>query len=140
MPNQLEEIRKACIEANPSIKDLIIGCRIKMKDKQYKTITKWGMVNNRFPVILVLEDGLEYIESEIVEILGRPITLADVIIALKKDIVKAVSNYQILEDDDDAPEEWLMMSLIHKWNLTKSLEEQSPETIQFLHSLLVGRD
>lgn len=128
----LQTIRQACIKANPSILDLVFGCKVRLKDGSCETITKWAQ-HDRFPVFLVLGNGIEYIESEIEEILGRSIRLTDVLLAIKA--------YKIKLDFDTRSQpflfitDWKEKTVI--WNLLKdNLEDQSEETLEFISNLL----
>ena len=82
MTNQkyIEEIRKVCIKANPEILELKFGCRIGNKRK-YRL--EYVGFNNRQHCLVLWKDGeqsllfVDNVKQE--EILGRPITLADVL-------------------------------------------------------------
>lgn len=165
MPNQLEEIRKACVAANPSILDLVFGCVVSVHSPEWGTSNEAGSSEyspETWATGYVTHD--EYLEvdrgevgdilvKDIVEgyldedyeglschILGRPITLADVLRAIKSKYtlyekvpyITITYSGQFISDDE--------ATHIY-WNLLKdNLEEQSPEIISFLHSLLVGRE
>lgn len=79
--------------------------------------------------------------AERFEILGRPITLEDVLRALKeskREWIYAIDCYGNLLEYN--PEEGWEVEVheynLFKWHLGKPLSEQSQETITFLHSLL----
>ena len=122
MPNKLEAIKKKCIEANPSIMDLVFGCEVKWLHRKgiiARTFTEhgWRMVQvnlyNKKPNTVSLR-------IEALEILGRDIRLADVLLAM------------------GAKENWEdLIRGKNSWNLKNdSLDQQSPETIAFLYQLL----
>lgn len=133
MKEQIEFIRAKCIEANPSIKDLVNGCFIKVSwiDDSEPELIEWtdrtGMRENGLNSII--EDN---VSGEIVEILGRDIRLADVLLAIKDRVVKTDYLSRTYEEIQD-----LTYNIIIRWNLKQDrLEDQSPETIEFIYNLL----
>lgn len=139
---QIKEIREKCIEANPEIVELKFGCFVMTVFKKTKT---------RIPVQVCLIDKnyagnwivtpwvsgagtITIKEKDIDEIIGRPIRLADVLLALNKSVSLGCYpqyNDMLLINANDT----------HKtsgfWNLLKdSLTEQSEETITFIHQLI----
>lgn len=74
---------------------------------------------------------------QVVEILGRPITLADVLLAIQKHKGKFVdhdNDKSISDGIDDLNETTL--ALLGFWNLTKNYDDQDQPTKDFIGSLL----
>lgn len=141
---KIEIIRQKCVEANPEIVKLKFGCIIRMTgEKQPDYIktpvpitsvkpmsdgcweTPWGCFHPKI-------NKKEYI------IIGCPIRLADVLLAIKKrmwfDLKKIFEDYTDLLNTDWAN---LYFFLIENWNLRKDdLTLQDEPTIDFIYSLL----
>lgn len=150
--NKREEIRKKCIEANPSIIALEFGCLLHRthegKDYGYYQILEQGSgfhpemlwVSSRVFGKIHIDKNETGTEEELsikditdkFEILGRPIRLADVLLALSQ--VGAVTRggkylINIVTDGNS--------HIDYRWNLLKdNIADQSPETIDFLYNLL----
>lgn len=134
----LEIIRKACIKANPEIMELKFGCVIKTKkfsfENNLETITYDGTIGIDREFGLLGRDN-KIFEKDIIEILGREIRLADVLLALTQDrgsrwhmITYKKWNANIMRDD---------VEKFINWDLKNdNLELQSEETIKFLAELL----
>lgn len=134
----LESVRAKVIEAVPEIVELKYRCRIseanRIGTRQQKTVLAEyqlmeggsGKPLDRW-ILTYSSSGFEKRKTDEVdfEILGRPITLADVIVPLKK------RGY-------GSTEEWFAVlgELIDLWNLALSLDEQEPEVIEFLANVL----
>jgi hypothetical protein len=135
---KLQELKNKIIEFNPEIKELKFGCDIEMESEgivQY--------VGNYSPTDedCYFDGDIEPIYNEKYTIIGRDITLEDVLIALEKkedDFAVRANGLFMFEnriinrnftgfnyDDDDL-----------YWKLGKSLDNQSKETINFLHEIL----
>lgn len=140
----IEIIKAACAKANPEIMEISFGCDLKRNDQYgsiYKCVNEHGFANNNKKVWLnSVPFGAMEVERERIgkgldfEILGRPITLQDVLLALEnveKYILVDVIGNMYTHDANDG-------SLIDEgiWNLRASLEDQSEETLQFLADLL----
>lgn len=130
--NNLQLIKEACYKANPEIKELKFGCEIVAK-KSNKTLTVAGQYEGDplvldyftgFPQVVVV-DG--YMNTDLVEILGRPIRLADVLfmIGKTKHVVAVDTDGDFIEA---TPAEWNL--------LDDNLDHQSQETLQFIGNLL----
>ena len=153
--NKLETIREKCIEANPSIKDLVFGCEIEnvifYKDAKKKepdwmrrnelrgTVIK-DLRSDFLPMWVDYGDQLEFEISPhdyvSFDIIGRPIRLADVLLAIRKVKGSAYDFAELLglDWDSDGIIEEYRDSI---WNLLKDdLTQQSDETIDFLYELL----
>lgn len=133
---QIKFIREKCIEANPDIKKLEFGCQIiVMNDvrryvvslepqSKYNLVFIGGSVNGRNTFT---ED--EYI------VIGRDIRLADVLLSLAR-----------VSPNPELTLHSIEVSIAKRgthgrdnctWNLLKDrLEDQSPDTIEFIYNLL----
>lgn len=121
--NKLNKLKEVIQKANPSILDIKSGCKT-LEDNgicldgdywAYNINGNWSIVDNY--------DGTT--------VLGREITLADVLIAIeKKGLNDQIEYYNILMK--------LIMSNNRIWNLTQDLDHQSEEVIDFLYDILVN--
>ena len=147
--SKLEKIRQACIVANSEIVELKFGCILERNAlfvfPKYAFFLKKEAGFNKFRYISMDKDldtkhGI-YAESDLDkwEITGRPITLADVFMAIneKVSITKAGGE---LQDERNVLINWYL----HPdggvdeplWNLSLPLSGQSEETLDFLHKVL----
>lgn len=158
---KLGAIREACVAANPSIMALDLGCEIWHRNEYLENgvvITPPGVrcaKHKRFQETCYEEergckmvecfdarfgydeDGFFTLQVDLSEddykVLGRPIRLVDVLLAMRG------LNYISIDPSGDF---WQTSTrgrshLVANWNLrADSLEDQSPETISFIHSLL----
>ena len=124
--NKLEELKAVIVKANPSIMNLEFGCEIEYKKKVLKVLTVRDVT---YLYVLNDDDLPEHIplRVDLFKILGRPIRLADVLLALGADGFV------------DKEQENNIMNCLVRWEYTDdNLTHQSPETINFLHKILVG--
>lgn len=132
----LETIRQACIKANPSIMELGFGCEIQFEGKICTVLhEKYSCVWFIWYENGIKKEACPPINHEGIKILGRPIRLADVLLAIgKQNKVKPGLNLYSIElefllagaDIDNA-----------LWDLIKDdIREQSEESISFLSELL----
>jgi hypothetical protein len=139
MKDKIEAIKKVVVEANPSILNLDFGCEIQDETGFIDTVVRVfpkspdGEIVVKTLTFLGPGDGV-YISK--CKILGRPIRLADVMAAVAK--TGKIIRYMSLCADDRTP---ICLSTKENegivWNLLKDdLREQTPETIDFLHSIL----
>lgn len=152
MPNHLETIRAACIEANPEIMELKFGCEV----DAVKGVKTFFVGRND------IEDENYFIDIDQVgsedtqfscegncssKILGRPIRLADVLLAIKeryKNTTGFFMNqygmfYQMIDElkNPDSTDSLLVKYKTLGWNLRQDdLSLQSPECLAFLADLL----
>lgn len=157
---KLEAVRKACIKANPEIVELKFGCEFYQKHRKTGEVlsdavyvfvgrgidvreTSFCLTNRYAGDAIGCYDGYASYEVQseknmagYIEIIGRPIRLADVLLALNRK--SNTSGYWAV----DTTGAWLDMRksvrhIMSEWNLRKdSLDEQSEETISFLYELL----
>ena len=140
-----DKLKKIIQESNPEIMELKEGCKVKfyfnvnLNNYEYSTIT--GIKSDtvftidHFRKFINVHHGY-YDKHLIKEVLGRPITLADVLIAIYKNIpdLSLCSYYgyeHYFEFHFDGEK-------IFTWNMKdNNLDNQSEETKQFLIDLLV---
>ncbi len=154
----IEDIRKECIGANPSILELTFGCEIKIEVE----IEEWGgerstyrtdtgillenpfdedYVDGDFQTIKYFSRGYfcEYdVTKEDIEILGRTIRLADVlhIIEVNGDVETPLLTTEGMFVWYNPDTGSIELKNIH-WNLIKDdLVLQSPEAVSFIHSII----
>lgn len=152
METNLQIIRDACIKANPKIVELEFGCEIAVSnDRGYIHYSMWdkdgptllGFVSSSHPKTLrpiqwERGDPLNY------TILGRPIRLADVLLAISR---LKIAKYEggksdpgniCISTDGVFLNENAMHLGVYNF-LNDDLTAQSPETLQFLADLLTNK-
>ncbi len=146
MKNQhIETIRKACIKANPSITELKFGCRFFFKENNspcvyLNTWKSYTYFMYGHPATPYLSHSIKTGEFEEIplEIIGRPITLADVLLAISRSSngrgYAVESDGTFMYSEDIYRNHWV--SEYERWNLTKPLEQQSPNCLEFIANLL----
>ena len=141
MQDKLKLIREKVIEANPEIVELKFGCEVEYEKKPFRMIYFGVVTTIHKSSICVLHNRLipDFIvkERDIRKIIGRPITLADVLLAIKTGIY-------IREDGSIYSDEGVPLDLHYtgvSWNLKdNNLNNQSEECIDFLYELLKAND
>lgn len=131
-PN-LTIVREAVIKAVPEIMELKFGCFVEFTGKYMITAVKNDHTHDPH-VDLVNEKGQieELVTVDILEILGRKIGIADILVAIKKS--PKCDTYWEYEAASNLT--WGL----NEWNLlSDSLEDQSPECLQFLAGLLAEK-
>lgn len=140
----LEIVRQACIVANPAIMELGFGCEVLIADWIVRIITCPLTANEFLGIRIyggntgVVRDTVEFKEKAIDKILGRPIRLVDVLVAIRKaspydDSLAVFCGGDIVKNGDEGflPEPKV------EWNLLKDdIRDQSEETVAFLAGLL----
>ncbi len=132
--NKLEKIKEVIIKANPSIMELKFGCEVLLDDKEKCTIGFWNPVYSGWSSDI----GDEIEKEEIKQILGRPIQLADVLMAIEKKCKNEL--YHIGTDGVigvPLPINPMTTFVECVWDLSKNLDNQKPEVIDLLFELLV---
>lgn len=146
--SKLQAIREAVIKAVPEILELKFGCEIFREGAQKKEFI-CGMFSDKVALVRVDELGT-WMPFEIPMppasqewiVIGRPIRLADVMIAWAKRRADLVASPSFQKEGlcclVPAPGcECPIAPGYTYWNLRKdSLEDQSEETIEFLYKLL----
>lgn len=152
---QLAFIKSKCIAANKSILDLVFGCELKRNDQYgtvYKCVNEHGFACNDEKVWLnsvpfgVMEVERIRIGKDLdFEIIGRPIQLPDVLLAIGKKkesdddynpILVSETGSFFLHDMDSSDIEGYELDHLAFWNLLLPLDGQEEVTIKFLYELL----
>ena len=144
MTNQkLEELKKKIIEVVPEIMELKTGCRVKLKIKddwfknpeQVFTIARKEVMFKPSTWSLVEVHQASFDETNF-EILGRDITLEDVLRAIHK-----AGNSALINQVGDFCKSYAYDNdSICQWILGQPLHLQSEETINYLHSIIFNRN
>lgn len=139
MNNYYEQIRKACIKVNPSILDLKMGCEVQIntKSEYYSSwksnfeawknyVLKWyeprfaniGSPDKYHSEFINVELGVD----DLFLILWRPLHLEDILFA------------HFSKEQHSPPFVWTEFSrlLLEIWDYSKSVENQSEETLKFI--------
>lgn len=144
----LETLREIIIKEVPSILDLEFGCEFQEKDEADNLYKKYTVVGHIFKEhdsdvydILAVDSkpenqafAEEYINAEC-RIIGRKITLADVLVALWKNVkfIEIAHDGQFRIEDKS----YYKGSYLPQWKLVSDdLNYQSQECIDFLLNLL----
>jgi len=139
---QLNQIRESCIKANPEIVELKFGCRFIDREStqtlMYLSQSKSSGATYAYSETLgddcYLED-FRFEDPNKIEILGRPIRLADVLLALHN-FVGGIECYP-QSDSSLLIQSFNEPKSSGKWNLSKDdLTLQSEEILSFLANLL----
>lgn len=137
MKSTLEIIREKVIEVVPEILELKFGCRVSITseiDGERAEI----VIDNSYEVNTAEKENLYQKETgnteRIYEIIGRPIQLADVLRVIDKIDTHCIrTDGDFLKFDEDYKR---YISFGVWWDLSKPLEEQSEEVLEFLVQLL----
>lgn len=141
MTNKLQAVREAVISAVPSILELEFGCVVRHGTGE-RTILGYSSGIDKFIVWNGI--GFEPVEGADMrhiskEILGRKITLADVLAAIEKGVgdwysVSGAGRFWKSLNDKELRTEPVPNA---SWNLLDDdLNHQTPETISFLYEIL----
>jgi hypothetical protein len=153
--NQIKkEVRQAIIEAVPEISELKFGCRVAMECVSCGKMQTYLVIRHtddvRYSDGLFRQYRLHATDDnclsntswtdlkdcpenwETVEVLGRPLTLPDVLRTIGADRF-----HELTEVPNANWSERILERLMSLWNLSKPLDEQSEEVWRFLHSVLI---
>lgn len=146
-----EIVRLACIKAQPEIVELKFGCYVKRRsngDLRNRSAGKIGFVIKKYPnpsAVGVVFEGNETMSAVLnneIEIIGRPIRLADILLAIGQSKKNADMEYGIRANGvflTDFCEKAVFNENdeIIAWDLKNDdLSKQSPECLQFLAGIL----
>lgn len=136
MTTKLDEVRAAIIKAVPEIVELKFGCELKTSKGFYVTLIghkdDWYTWKRHEDGLISAGDDAGDADGLPELIIGRPIRLADVLVAIDE---KCPSKYFVNSNGAfiRIDTKWRMVA----WKLwSDSLENQSDECIDFIHSLL----
>lgn len=164
---QINFIREKCIEANPEIVELKFGCEVEIpyameewwsgpfivfgetwvcnKHKRFREecMAEEDGCTGEDGVMVISGDEEAWTEiklkaTELKTILGRPIRLADVLLAIDHETDEGIAitrQGRFLQLEDSG---WrTQLNGLHGWNLRNdNLTEQSDETVDFIYQLL----
>lgn len=143
MQNKLEVIKQKCIEANPSIMELGFGCEIEKDGEIYKLavetdLSLFSKTTENFWFCVSSKGQAVSLEKNVrTTILGRPIRLADVLLAIREKNKENWLWQKWLDGSHQAKKSIVSLIDYDGWNLLKdNLTDQSQETIDFLSNLL----
>ncbi|UPJ35837.1 hypothetical protein IVB45_02155 [Bradyrhizobium sp. 4] len=131
---KLDQVRAAIIKAVPEIVELKFGCQV-LVDGEVMIATYWNTSNDSLDVYAPEQQELLHhtfnLYPKEYEILGRPIRLADCLVAIDQRC--RGDNFATVASNG-----WFHYGGTRAfWNLrTDDLSQQSPECISFLHDLL----
>ena len=138
------QLREEIIKANKDIMRLTMGCvveteRIDFYGKQLKQ--KWTLGHyDSEGGCWRCEDNEAIEKQEIIKIIGRPISLEDCLITwLKKDGCPITFKEAYKGDIGHDWENVMFVFRDMNWQLNKPLQDQSDETINFLHNLICNK-
>lgn len=122
----IEKLKQVIIKANPEITKLTFGCEIEVAG--HKAL----VISSMFEPSLLVKLGGDAIKiDEKYKILGRPIRLADVLLAMRKKVYDKSGHYRDPKWEQD---------IIKIWNLKDdNIDNQSDETKKFLEDLLIKK-
>jgi hypothetical protein len=136
-PQNYLKLKDKIVEANESILDLVFGCEVEYKNLiwriVHKSIAGDIVVQHEYSREIITPQQIEYLKT--IKILGRPIQLADVLIALKTKRLN--ENGWIMVDIQGQFITVGNEELGILWDLSKNLYDQPEATLQFLFDLLV---
>jgi len=131
---KLEQLTKRIRELVPSTMELSFGCEVLMADGQRGTLSSdvvggnfylYNTTNYRFPHV-----------TQIKAILGHPIQLHHVLQAIKIKTEDSVKSFTMTAAGCMDFSENSIPRYFHVYDVTKPLDGQSTETLDFLYELL----
>lgn len=144
----LKELRSIIIKAVPSIVELKFGCEVELKGYLGETIyidevtTNGGIHFNPTTTYFLKNEAEGSVTCEKIDkIIGRPITLADVLLALQKKLGRKVLNDEVTGQRVKKFREDILF-IVGLWNLSESENsldwhaKHRPETITYLLNIL----
>lgn len=140
----INKIREACIKANPKIMELKFGCEV-IRGSDFGGSPENVFIGNPYECIQVIGKSNKQVRNpwniddtdDLLKILGRPIQLADVLLAIEfrngqtrgtKDFDMWVFQKEFTFEDKDGFQ--------YSWDLTKPLEDQEEETLKFIAGIV----
>ena len=133
---KLEQIREIIIKNNPSILDLVFGCYISGEGLHNALLVRNLPETDNHYHFEVFVGGYEirrrvYFKDNM-KIIGRTITLSDVLRAIESKHNMPIQTMGIYEEDEHP-----LYDLMDVWNLSdNNLNNQSKETISFIYKIL----
>lgn len=126
--SDLQELKQKTIKYVPEIMELKRGCRINLK---YSGEAIFIDTEEYYTTSFILKNNLINTTTEEYKIIGRDITLEDVLIALEycKEFIAIDTRGDFINNIDG-------FSIGIRWDLGKTLDEQSEETIKILNKII----
>lgn len=127
-------VKEAIIRAVPSVMDLVFGCEVKIGDFKRTVFQVFYDEDENVSNILTESSSigmLQYTSPGAFEIIGRPIQLQDVLVAIDK--AKPLMELCVRQTGTFIDPERISIG-IH-WDLSQDFDHQSEETIDFLYEL-----
>lgn len=138
--NHLEEVRKAVIAAVPNILDLKFGCQFTIQGADRIIVGAWPE-DGQWLSVHPIDGGPQELTKTMLDygarVIGRPIRLADVLIAMSDIRVSEIEISSPCGHPTAAGIVFKKGKRIALWVLNKdSLDDQSEEVISFLYKIL----
>lgn len=140
---KLEQLKKKIVEKVPEIMALEFGCKVKHHEEGSCTILfQDHSYDKSWYLMIDIDNTQTYSREKNFNIIGREITLADVLRAMEINSTTNHHNkndFNKLEYGVNRNVFWIGNEITHQscdWNLSQPLSGQSPETIDFLLTLL----
>lgn len=118
----------------PSILDLKFGCKVRRKDGRYTKnyLDNIGIfigksyTNNNVVIKFEKNNAVSICEKSELKIIGRPITLSDILRVIGKSEIESKTDirYHLIDNE---------------WNLEKDFNNQSEEFYNWLYDLLINQ-
>lgn len=131
MENKKQLVKEVIIKAVPSVTDLVFGCIVEDGRGEAVLLGKYTHVKEN------LYEGISSRGSTVVatinKIIGRPIQLADVLVAIEKinGTLFGVDSWSVLVSS------YAVAELLEKWDLSQDFDHQSEAFYLFVWELLV---
>ncbi len=137
----IQKLKKVIQEANPEIMELKFGCEFKYQDRLHRIVQK--IKGNMY----LGGDGKIWsyemlTQAKYLEILGRPIRLADVLLALEEQVKINMrdSKREVELLSNNMEYLWAeTKNIIKYWNLKKDFDNQSDKCKELLVKILLKR-
>jgi len=137
----MKELKKIIQKYNTEIMELKFGCEIIFKQKEIEHPATILYKNSAGNYLVNVFDQTTTINKRIIlKILGRPITIADVLIALGE--YNAEAGNKIISFRNYYPHSLQFEEggrLLAVWNLKKNLDGQKEKTIKALKKILLNK-
>jgi len=142
-----EETIKRIQELVPSVMELEFGCEVFVQNYIVSSTilldrSNFARVESEYPLDIIGYCGSEsftnFNKEHITEILGKPITLAVVLLAISENRQEVIHKYVVTVTEDGFMEDTDMNNYNRvQWNLSKdNFNDQSEETKAFITNLL----
>lgn len=148
MSSHISYITEKCQIANPKLKELSFGCEVEYywDSFRWQQISDYIFLYQSADIVVYLDknvptDSPEYrlkifskddICEEDFEILGHPIQLSDILLAISKNLKQGDCLNAHINSYNQLSFRTLERPWLVDWNLLLPLTEQTPETIQWI--------